>query len=112
MGGRPVDLVHLARHTFGDPDLEREVLQLFVVYAPAYLNRLKTAGDARTWRDAAHTLKGAARGIGAWGVAEQAELAERLVFDPDGPGCRGAVASMEQEVECASRFIQVLFQGH
>ena len=110
--GRPIDLVHLARHTFGDPQLEREVLQLFAVQARIHLNRLKEAGDAQTWREAAHTIKGASRGIGAWQVAEQAELAERLSFDPEDQRCRIAVAAIESAVDAASSFIRSLFKEH
>lgn len=109
---RPVDLVHLARHTLGDPDLEREVLLLFVVQARAYLSRLKEAGNERTWRETAHTIKGAARGIGAWHVADQAEFAERLSFDPDDGRCRGAIIAVESEIDSASRFIRALFTEH
>lgn len=109
---RPVDLVHLARHTLGDPELEREVLQLFVAQARTCLNRLKEAGNERTWREAAHTIKGSARGIGAWQVADQAELAERLRFDPDDERCRGAIRAVESEIDSASRFIRTLFTEH
>ena len=109
---RPVDLVHLARHTLGDPELEREVLQLFVAKLPDYLGRLKEANDAQSWRQAAHTIKGSARGVGAWQVAERAEAAERMAFDPDDARCRHAIAAIEAGFEDASRFIRTLFSEH
>lgn len=109
---RPIDLVHLARHTMGDPELEREVLQLFVTQAKIYLTRLKEAGNARMWRETAHTIKGAARGIGAWQVAEQAEQAELLSFDPEDRRCRTAIAAVESEIDSATRFIRSLFTAH
>lgn len=112
VGDRPIDLVHLARHTLGDPQLEREVLQLFASQAEIYLNRLKEAADSRAWREAAHTIKGAARGIGAWQVAELAEHAERLAFDPADERCRSAVLAVERGVETASDFIRLLFIEH
>lgn len=78
-GRRPVDLVHLARYTFGNRSLEREVLRLFLSQSQACLRRLKEAGgDDQAWRDAAHTLTGSARAIGAWGVAHLAEQAQAL----------------------------------
>ncbi len=109
---RPVDLVHLARHTLGDPQLEREVLQLFVVQSRIYLRRLKEAMDERTWREAAHTIKGSARGIGAWGVAKQAETTERLTFDPDADRCRMAVVALENHIDSANTYIRSLFTEH
>ncbi len=74
----PVDLVHLARHTFGDAELEREVLQLFVTQSRIYLNRLKESRDVEQWRRSAHTIKGSARGIGAWAVHEASGMAEQM----------------------------------
>ncbi len=74
--GAPVDLTHLARHTLGDQGLEREVLQLFVRQSAIVLNRLDSAESARAVSEQAHTIKGSARGIGAWKVAQAAELVQ------------------------------------
>ena len=76
--GRQIDLVHLARQTLGDVNLEREVLSLFVVQSQVYLLRLQAAETPADWKCAAHTIKGSARGIGAWPLAEAAEAAETL----------------------------------
>jgi len=65
---RVLDLVHLARQTFGDRDLEREVLALFEAQCRRLLPVLAGAGE-RERGDAAHTLKGAARAVGAWRLA-------------------------------------------
>src|ERR687886_1387095 len=73
---RPVDLVHLARQTLGDRALEREVLQLFLRHSESCVARLREAADAAARTAAAHSLKGSARGIGAWRVARAAECAE------------------------------------
>jgi HPt (histidine-containing phosphotransfer) domain-containing protein len=108
----PVDLVHLARHTFGDAELEREVLQLFVTQSRIYLNRLKEARDVEQWRRAAHTIKGSARGIGAWGVAERAETIERLGHKVDDDRCREAIVALQQEVDTANAYIRSLFVEH
>ena len=72
---RPIDLVHLARMTLGDRSLEREVLQLFDRQATLLIARMRstTPEDVATL---AHTLKGSARGIGAWRVARAAEAVE------------------------------------
>ena len=76
---RPIDLVHLARQTLGDRDLEREILGLFIVQAKSILNQLEKAAEARARMDLAHTLKGSARAVGAWRVAAAAETCELLV---------------------------------
>lgn len=72
----PVDLVHLARHTLGNRDLEQEVLRLFTCQSQMLMDRLKESADDGQRSETAHTLKGSARGIGAWRVAELAEKVE------------------------------------
>lgn len=76
---RPIDLVHLARQTLGDRDLEREVLGLFVAQARSVLDMLRNARDQRQRADLAHTLKGSARSIGGWRVAAAAETCEQML---------------------------------
>lgn len=73
----PVDLGHLARQTANDVALRDELLTLFVDGTAAYLARLARPADDRDWREAAHALKGSARGIGAGAIATLAERAER-----------------------------------
>ena len=72
---RPIDLVHLARMTLGDRGLEREVLALFDRQATVMVSRLRAASPG-TVTTVAHTLKGSARGVGAWRVAAAAEAVE------------------------------------
>ena len=55
-----IDLVPLARQTGGDAELERELLTLFAQQCARHLRTIH-GGDAAARRDAAHTLKGAAR---------------------------------------------------
>jgi len=70
-----IDREHLARMTFGDESFARELLELFDRQAVNLLARMRE-GDAGT-AALAHTLKGSAGGIGAWGVARGAEACER-----------------------------------
>lgn len=77
-----VDLAHLGRFTMGNRPLELEVLAIFVTQMSEYLDKLKVAGDAKAWREAAHTIKGSAWAIGAWKLGEQASSAERLGAEP------------------------------
>lgn len=71
-----LDRLHLAAQTFGDAALAREVLELF----RAQMRRLPPivgGGEgAQARADAAHTLKGSARGVGAARVAACAEACE------------------------------------
>jgi HPt (histidine-containing phosphotransfer) domain-containing protein len=71
-----IDGDHLERMTLGDRRLEREVLELFVRQTGIMLNRIAGAEPALA-AAAAHTLKGSARGIGAWRVARAAEFLEQ-----------------------------------
>jgi HPt (histidine-containing phosphotransfer) domain-containing protein len=73
-----IDEQHLARMTLGDSRLEREVLELFLRQAALMLGRIGAAPPALA-AAAAHTLKGSARGIGAWRLAQAAEAFEHAV---------------------------------
>ena len=72
---QPIDLDHLSRMTLGEESLEREVLALFDRQAGMLLTRMSPARLPET-AASAHTLKGSARGIGAWRVADAAEAVE------------------------------------
>jgi HPt (histidine-containing phosphotransfer) domain-containing protein len=78
---RPVDLVHLSRHTLGERELEREVLELFCSQSLLYIERLREAKSDQDWKDAALSLKGSAQAIGAWRAGAAAERAEALSGD-------------------------------
>lgn len=71
-----LDLDHLARQTFADRELEREVLILFDGQCDRLLPVIANTGAPGARRDAVHTLKGAARAIGAGQVAAAAEALE------------------------------------
>jgi HPt (histidine-containing phosphotransfer) domain-containing protein len=66
----PIDLAHLRRMTLGDAALEREVLIMFSAQASRLAGALAAKpADAGAL---AHTLKGSARAIGAFAVADAA----------------------------------------
>lgn len=75
-GTSPIDLAHLSSQTGGDTELEHELLALFADQCIKHLDTIRRA-NAKTGSDAAHTLKGAARAIGAWSVADAAERVEQ-----------------------------------
>jgi HPt (histidine-containing phosphotransfer) domain-containing protein len=76
LAARVIDRDHLARMTFGDRGLEREVLQLFDRQAELLLARMRT-GAPQAVATLAHTLRGSAAGIGADRVAAAAEAVEQ-----------------------------------
>ena len=66
----PIDLEHLRRMTLGDAGLEREVLAMFAAQTVSLIGTLATLpAEAGAL---AHTLKGSARAIGAFAVADAA----------------------------------------
>jgi HPt (histidine-containing phosphotransfer) domain-containing protein len=93
-----IDQVHLERMTLGDRTLEREVLELFARQTAMTLERIAGSGPACA-AAAAHTLKGSARGIGAWRVAEAAERLEQAAA---GDGDEAAMLSALADLEAAS----------
>ncbi len=108
MNGRPVDLVHLSHYTGGDSALNAEVLQLFVNQAGELVRRMDSvlqAGDAKTWREVAHSLKGAARGIGAFQMADAAAACEPIDPAADNTGAAGALRTLKTDSEAVKVFI-------
>ena len=94
----PIDIEHLRRMTLGDASLEREVLAMFSAQAVGLVGALAALpADAGAL---AHTLKGSARAIGAFGVADAADGLEALIRNGGDPAagagrtqrCRGAGA--------------------
>ncbi len=79
MAAAPVDLDHLARYTGGDRTLNTEILKLFDGQVSEMVGQLLSIleqRDARKWREVTHTIKGAARGVGAFAMGEAAAAAE------------------------------------
>jgi HPt (histidine-containing phosphotransfer) domain-containing protein len=87
-----IDLVHLARQTGGDQELERELLALFSQQCVRHLRTIHHAADDEARMAAAHTLKGAAQAIGAWQVAEAAARVEQRLA---GGGSKPADVDMD-----------------
>ena len=79
-----VDFTVLEAMTGGMDDVTDEVLGLFVEQARMWSAMLDASSEG--WRDAVHTIKGAARGIGAFHLGDACALAEA-----EGPGGLDAV---------------------
>jgi HPt (histidine-containing phosphotransfer) domain-containing protein len=66
----------LAQQTLNDPGLEIEVLRLFDEMSHTYYERLEHSTNVEDLLRNLHTLKGAAAGVGAFGLADLARVAE------------------------------------
>lgn len=78
-----VDFGVLDRMTGGDDTIAEEVLGLFTEQAGMWSAMLEPATDG--WRDAVHTIRGAAAGIGAGSLATicaEAETADQSLAEP------------------------------
>ncbi|MBR0843964.1 Hpt domain-containing protein [Bradyrhizobium liaoningense] len=73
----PLDLDHLSRMTLGDAELEQEVLAMFAEQAAGLLAAM--AAMPAEAGALAHKLKGSARGIGAFVVADAAARLETAI---------------------------------
>ena len=107
MAGTAIDLEHLARYTGGEKGLNGEILQLFdgqITSMVAELNGLLASQDSKRWREIAHTIKGAARGVGAFEMGEAAAKAEPV--DPaDSAEAKAAIQKLEREAQTVRAFI-------
>jgi HPt (histidine-containing phosphotransfer) domain-containing protein len=100
----PIDLAHLRRMTLGDAGLEREVLTMFLKQAGHLLDRL--AGLPSDAGALAHTLKGSARAIGAFGVADRASAVEDTIRSGSDAG--QALAALDAAVSEARNAIEAV----
>ena len=79
----PIDFAHLKRMTLGDASLEQEVLAMFAAQSAKLIGTLATLpAEAGAL---AHTLKGSARAIGAFGVADAAARLEAALANGSDP---------------------------
>lgn len=101
----PIDHAYLARFTMGNAALEREVLDLFAEHAPTYLLQLMAAETERAWYEAAHTLKGSARAVGARRVALEAERAEGVKGLGGSAGRTALIDALASELAEVRRYI-------
>ena len=103
----PIDVDHLRRMTLGDIGLEHEVLAMFAAQSAKLLDTLMTlppeAGAL------VHTLKGSARAIGAFAVAEAAERLEAVLADGGEPS--EALAELADAVALARTAIDAMLRG-
>ena len=96
--------------TLGDHGLEREVLQLFDRQAGMLMERIAIS-EPGIVAACAHTMKGSARGIGAWQLASAADAVETkaLSMAADLPK---AVRALAVAVDEAKAVITDLLRAH
>lgn len=92
-----LDEVHLEKQTLGNHQLKREVLQLFLVQIEMLMERIEQVTTDETRLAAAHTIKGSARNIGAWAVAEQAAFLEKAD--------KNNLSSVTNDLRCATNVV-------
>lgn len=100
----PIDRAHLAKFTFGDPELEAEVVGLFATQVVALCRDLRTCRDSAGWAFLTHSLKGSARAVGAWRMAELAKVLEANGFAD--PTNTGLLDDVEQLLQDAAQHMQ------
>jgi HPt (histidine-containing phosphotransfer) domain-containing protein len=102
----PIDIAHLQRMTLGDVSLEREVLAMFAAQAAGLVRALANSpGDAGAL---VHTLKGSARAIGAFAVADAASSLELLIGSGGDPAT--ALVELDDAVAQARAAIDEMLQ--
>lgn len=112
----PIDSGHLDRMTLGDADLTREVLAMFSAQAVGLIGSLeRKSAEGSSSKDLpsdapalVHTLKGSARAIGAFRVADAAEAVEAAIRDGDEAaealaGLKDAVAEARTAIDAMLR---------
>lgn len=77
---RAIDFSHLERQTMGDRALEQEVLRLFLDQARTTIEQF-AAADRKERLRLAHGLKGSARGVGAFPIANCMVELEKMPDD-------------------------------
>ena len=102
----PIDFEYLRRMTLGDTGLEQEVLAMFVAQSARLVSTLATMpSDAGAL---AHTLKGSARAIGAFAVADGAARLETVIAGGSDPS--DALAELGDAVAQARAVIEAVLR--
>ncbi len=80
------DRLYLVQHTMESPELEREIIGLFLAQLPDILGKLLASKSPEDWKFQTHTLKGSALAVGAFkigGLARALEEPEHAKPSPE-----------------------------
>jgi HPt (histidine-containing phosphotransfer) domain-containing protein len=102
----PIDIDHLKRMTLGDESLEREVLAMFSAQSVSLIGALAVLPAEA--RELVHTLKGSARAVGAFAVADAAAALEAALTNSGDP--TEALAELKDAVAQARAAIDALLR--
>jgi HPt (histidine-containing phosphotransfer) domain-containing protein len=91
-----VDFAYLEGFAAGDRAVVREVLELFQEQARLWASGLDA--NSPDWRELAHTIKGAGRGVGAFALGDACERAEAQGAG-ELPAVRAALAEAVAAIE-------------
>jgi HPt (histidine-containing phosphotransfer) domain-containing protein len=105
---RVLDLKHLRVYTQGSTDLEHELLGLFRVQMHEQLLAVLGARNAADWQFATHTLKGAARAVGAGEVAETASKLEEMGIAAAAADRARMLARLERDIAMCEKTITIM----
>lgn len=95
------DRAHFDHMTAADRDLQLEVLGLFRTQADTW----RTLTPATPgWRDAVHTLKGSARGIGLTVLAEACECVEKAADAEADAGLAAVCVALDEALMALDQF--------
>lgn len=94
-----IDVKHLDRYVAGDKALRDEILAIYEEQVETWVSMLDPQAEDMVWRDAAHALKGASRGVGAWELGELCAAAEEMI---------GEKASTQARTDIVARLRQTL----
>ena len=98
------DRAHLNQYTAGDAALEAELVGLLRDQTARCLAAMEAATDVNAWNAAAHTLKGASRGVGAFELGEACQRAE----DATQPAWPIAVVEVRRAADAAFAEIETV----
>ncbi len=98
-----IDLDHLEKYVAGDIGLRDEILVIFSEQAEMLSEKFTVEATDECWRNVAHGLKGASRGVGSWALGDLCEEAEAMIGDLAGKAeLRAAIiVSIRQNIAAA-----------
>ena len=105
----PIDMDHFSLFSDGDPDEEKELLDLFFEQAELGIKELEehhVSGDHEAWKKSAHRMKGAAANLGAHPLSEACKEAESR-FEDDAGEKEAMLGSIKASLEELQQFFDV-----
>ncbi len=96
-----IDVDHLEKYVVGDDALRDEILTIFSEQVDLLGEQFSINQTDEGWRNTAHAIKGAARGVGAWVLGNLCEEAEMLIGQIPGKGEKraGLLVSIRQQLD-------------